>query len=86
MELDTTLSLVKCWLEMCPKHPNKVKGRVRDFPKGYRGEKIHCLFAGELPSDTEPLIEISLPGNFTFSYIKQAPNHPKPSAKIREIF
>lgn len=86
MELDTTLSLVKCWLEMCPKHPNKVKGRVRDFPKGYSGEKIHCLFAGELPSDTEPLIEISLPGSFTFSYIKQAPNHPKPSAKIREIF
>lgn len=86
VELVTTLSLVKCWLEMCPKHPNKVKGRVRDFPKGNSGEKTHCLFAGEFPSDTEPLIEISLPGNFIFSYIKQAPNHPKPSAKICEMF
>ena len=61
MELDTTLSLVKCWLEMCPKHPNKVKRRVRDFPKGNSGEKTHCLFARDFPSDTEPLIEISLP-------------------------
>ena len=86
MELVTILSLVKCWLEMCTKHPNKVKGRARDFPKRAIGEKTHCLFAGEFPSDTEPLTEISLPRNLTFFYIKQAPNHSKPSAKIREMF
>lgn len=78
-----TLSLVKCWLEMCT---NKVSRRVRGLPKGESSEKTHSLFAGEFPSDTEPLTEILLPSNFTFFYIKQAPNHSKPSAKIGELF
>lgn len=85
-EFFASLSLVKCELEKCTKHPNKVKGKVRDFPKGESGEETHCLSVGEFPSDTEPLIEISLPGNFRFFYIKQAPNHSKLSAKICEMF
>lgn len=34
------------------------------FKEVYSGEKIHCLFAGEFPSDTEPLIEISFARQF----------------------
>lgn len=69
--------LARNWHKMI-KQGRKWEG-AREFPQ------TDCLLIGDCLSDTEPLIEISLPSNFRFFYIKQAPNHSKPSTKICEM-
>lgn len=75
-----TLSLVKCWLEMCTR---KVKGRAKGIE--WWGSSLPISWSGPLRSRAHGW-EILLPSNFKFFCIKQAPNHSKPSAKIHEIF
>lgn len=55
------------------------KWRLENSPK-------LTVYSLEIASQiTESLIEISLPSNFRLFYIKQAPNHSKPSTKICEM-
>lgn len=62
----------------CNFKPSKIlAGNVHKTPKqGERKGQMdgvvrkHCLFVGEFPSDTEPLVEISLPSNFRFFCVK----------------